>query len=83
MSQTLGSLAVGAKIKDTSTTFLGSPIIWLKADKDHADYPSNSTTLITEKIIALRAVYAKEPNNSDTNRQSYGNNRYSLSQLWL
>ena len=85
MSQTLGSLAVGAKIKDTSTTFLGSPIIWLKADKDHADYPSNSTTLITEKIIALRAVDAKEPNNSDTNRQSYGNNRYSLSNIdqWL
>jgi len=85
MSQTLGSLAVGAKIKDTSTTFLGSPIIWLKADKDHADYPSNSTTLITEKIIALRAVDAKEPNNADTNRQSYGNNRYSLSNIdqWL
>lgn len=85
MSQTLGSLAVGAKIKDTSTTFLGSPIIWLKADKDHADYPSNSTTLITEKIIALRAVDAKEPNNTDSNRQSYGNNRYSLSNIdqWL
>lgn len=85
MSQTLGSLAVGAKIKDTSTTFLGSPIIWLKADKDHTDYPSNSTTLITEKIIALRAVDAKEPNNSDSNRQSYGNNRYSLSNIdqWL
>lgn len=85
MSQTLGSLAVGAKIKDASTTFLGSPIIWLKADKDHADYPSNSTTLITEKIIALRAVDAKEPNNSDSNRVSYGNNRYSLSNIdqWL
>lgn len=85
MSQTLGSLAVGAKIKDTSTTFLGSPIIWLKADKDHTDYPSNSTTLITEKIIAFRAFDAKEPNNSDSNRQSYGNNRYSLSNIdqWL
>lgn len=85
MSQTLGSLAVGAKIKDTSTTFLGSPIIWLKADKDHADYPSNSTTLITEKIIALRAFDAKEPNNSDSNRQSNGNNKYSVSNLdqWL
>ena len=85
MSQTLGSLAVGAKIKDTSTTFLGSPIIWLKADKDHTDYPSNSTTLITEKIIALRAFDAKEPNNSDSNRVSYGNNKYSVSNIdqWL
>lgn len=85
MSQTLGSLAVGAKIKDTSTTFLGSPIIWLKADKDHADYPSNSTTLIAEKILALRAFDAKEPNNSDSNRVSYGNNKYSVSNIdqWL
>lgn len=85
MSQTLGSLAVGAKIKDASTTFLGSPIIWLKADKDHADYPSNSTTLISEKILALRAFDAKEPNNSDSNRVSYGNNKYSVSNIdqWL
>ena len=85
MSQTLGSLAVGAKIKDASTTFLGSPIIWLKADKDHTDYPSNSTTLIAEKILALRAFDAKEPNNSDSNRVSYGNNKYSVSNIdqWL
>lgn len=85
MSKTLGSLAVGAKIKDTSTTFLGSPIVWLKADSNHDGYPSNSTTLITEKIIALRAFDAKEPNNSDSNRQSYGNNKYSVSNIdqWL
>ena len=85
MSQTLGSLAVGAKIKDASTTFLGSPIIWLKADKDHADYPSNSTTLIAEKILALRAFDAIEPNNTDSNRAKYGNNKYSVSNIdqWL
>lgn len=85
MSQTLGSLAVGAKIKDASTTFLGSPIIWLKADKDHTDYPSNSTTLITEKIIALRAFDAIETASSDSNRAKYGNNKYSVSNIdqWL
>ena len=85
MSKTLGSLAVGAKIKDTSTKFLDSPIVWLKADSNHDGYPSNSTTLITEKIIALRAVDAKEPNNSDSNRKSYGNNKYSVSNIdqWL
>lgn len=85
MSKTLGSLAVGAKIKDTNTKFLGSPIIWLKADSNHDGYPENSTTLITEKIIALRAVDAKEPNNTDSNRKSYGNNKYSVSNIdqWL
>lgn len=85
MSKTLGSLAVGAKIKDTNTKFLGSPIIWLKADSNHDGYPENSTTLITEKIIALRAVDAKEPNNTDSSRKSYGNNKYSVSNIdqWL
>lgn len=85
MSKTLGSLAVGAKIKDTNTKFLGSPIIWLKADSNHDGYPENSTTLITEKIIALRAADAKEPNNTNSDRKSYGNNKYSVSNIdqWL
>lgn len=80
---TLGSLAIGSKIK-ISHSVLGD-IIFLKADKDHDGYPSNSTTLITEKIILLRAFDAKEPNNSDANRKSYGNNKYSVSNLdqWL
>lgn len=80
---TLGSLAIGSKIK-ISHSVLGD-IIFLKADKDHDGYPSNSTTLITEKIILLRAFDAKEPNNSDSNRKRYGNNKYSVSNLdqWL
>jgi len=80
---TLGSLAIGSKIK-ISHSVLGD-IIFLKADKDHDGYPENSTTLITEKIILLRAFDAKEPNNSDSNRKSYGNNKYSVSNLdqWL
>lgn len=85
MSQTLGSLPIGAKVKDVNTKFLDEPIVWLKADKDHTDYPTNSTTLITEKIIALRAFDAKEPNNTDSNRKNYGNNKYSVSNIdqWL
>lgn len=80
---TLGSLAIGSKIK-ISHSVLGD-IIFLKADKDHGGYPENSTTLITEKIILLRCLDAKEPNNSDSNRKSYGNNKYSVSNLdqWL
>ncbi len=85
MSKTLGSLPIGALVKDLDTKFLDVPIVWKKADSNHADYPVNSTTLITEKIIALRAVDAKEPNNSDSNRKSYGNNKYSVSNIdqWL
>lgn len=80
---TLGSLAIGSKIK-ISHSVLGD-IIFLKADKDHGGYPENSTTLITEKIILLRTFDAKEPNNSDGNRKNYGNNKYSVSNLdqWL
>lgn len=80
---TLGSLAIGSKIK-ISHSVLGD-IIFLKADKDHDGYPENSTTLITEKIILFRCLDAKEPNNSDSNRKNYGNNKYSVSNLdqWL
>lgn len=82
-TNTLGNLAIGSKLK-ISHSVLGD-IIFLKADKDHDGYPSNSTTLITEKIILLRCFDAKEPNNSDSSRKSYGNNKYSVSNLdqWL
>ena len=85
MSKTLGSLPIGALVKDVNTKFLDTPIVWKKADSNHADYPANSTTLITEKIIALRAVDAKEPSNTNSDRKSYGNNKYSVSNIdqWL
>ena len=81
----LASLPVGTLVKDTSSTFLGEPVIWKIADINHEGYPSNSVTLITEKCIAVRPFDAKEPNNSDSNRATYGNNRYSVSNIrqWL
>lgn len=36
------------------------PIIWMVADKNHSGYPTNSVTLITEKIIDIRPYDAKE-----------------------
>lgn len=80
---TLGSLAVGSKIKIPHSVM--GDIIFLKADKDHSGYPTNATTLITEKILLHRAFDAKEPNNTDSNRLNYGNNKYSVSNLdqWL
>ena len=88
MTQPIGNLAIGSKVK-FGTYKVGNetatPIIWTIPDKNHSGYPANSVTLFTERIIDLLGVDAKEPTNTDTNRRSYGNNRYSQSNLdqWL
>lgn len=80
---TLSSLPIGAKIK-VPHSVMGN-VIFLKADQNHTGYPENSTTLITDELILLRAVDAKEPNNTNSDRQQKGNNRYSVSNIdhWL
>lgn len=85
MSKAISSLPVGAKVKDTGTTYYGSPIIWQVADKNHSGYPANSVTLIAANILKIAAFDAKETGNSDTGRRNYGNNRYALSNIrqWL
>ena len=75
MAKTLGSLATKTLVKDPSTLYNGKPIVWEIADKNHAGYPANSVTLITERIISLKCFDAMESGNSDSNRRSYGNNR--------
>lgn len=84
-TQLLSSLPIGSLVKDPNSTFLGKPIIWKIADKNHTGYPSGAVTLITEKMVALRCFDAKEPNNSDSRRKNYGNERYALSNIrqWL
>lgn len=89
--QPLSNLAVGDKIKFGRyqvASEVAQEIIWVIAAKNHVcipSYPANSVTLITEKIIDLRCFDAKEPSNSDSERQQYGNNRYSMSNIdqWL
>jgi len=46
---------------------------------------SGRTKLVAKKIITLKCFDAKEASNPDSNRQSYGNNRYSQSNIdkWL
>ena len=85
MAQSLNSLAVGALVKDTGTLYNGKSIIWKIADKGHTGYPSGAVTLITERIISLKCFDAIESGNSDGNRRSYGNNRWTLSNVrqWL
>lgn len=54
-------------------------------EHNHAGDPTGTTALITSNIITLKCFDAIEASNSDSNRKSYGNNRYSISNLkqWL
>ncbi|WP_287827027.1 DUF6273 domain-containing protein [Oscillibacter sp.] len=83
MAQKLGNLSTKAKVKFGS--LYGKPIIWQVADKNHAGYPSSSVTLVTVQIIKMLCFDATEPSNSNSDRRSYGNNRYIHSNLrqWL
>ena len=85
MAKALSSLAAGALVKDTGTLYNGKAIVWKIVDKNHAGYPANSVTLITERIISLKCFDAKESGNSDGNRKSYGNNRWIYANIrqWL
>ena len=71
-------------VSDWQSRF-GANIVWKVADKNHSGYPSNSVTLITEKIIQLMCSDAKEASNSNSDRRNYGNNRHIHSNLlqWL
>lgn len=83
MAQPITNLSLNDKIKYGS--YKGAPIIWRIADFNHPGYPSNSVTLISDVILCEKAFDAKEPSNSDSDRQTYGNNRYAHSNLrqWL
>lgn len=89
MAQAISNLSVGnlikLPVKSAYQSILGADIVLKVADKNHSGYPANSVTFITDKIIALLAVDAKEPSNSNADRQNYGNNRYSVSNIlqWL
>lgn len=89
MSKALSSLAVGDKIEvpvlSAYQSRFGAKIIFKVADKNHSGYPSNSVTLITERIIQLMCSDAKEPSNGNSDRRNYGNNRHIHSNIlqWL
>lgn len=85
MPQPISNLPVGALVKDTTTKYYGSPIVWVIADKNHAGYPANSVTLLSKYILTLKCPDAREPSNSNSDRRNYGNNRYLYSNIrqWL
>lgn len=85
MVKKLGSLPVGSLVKDPKTTIYGKPIVWKIADIWHKGYPRNTVTLITDKVISIKAFDAMEPKNFQDDRKKWGSNRYKYSNLlqWL
>ena len=82
MAQLLSNLPLKALVKfgkHSVGSEAAQPIVWMIADKNHSGYPSNSVTLITEKIIDLRAYDIIEE------ALIYGNPDYKLSNInqWL
>ena len=84
MVQKLSDLPVGALVKDNLSKYYDKPVIWKIVDKNHYGYPSNTVTLISDKIISLKAFDGKESRNNNYERRS-GNNYYKYSNLlqWL
>lgn len=71
-------------VSDWQSRF-GANIVWKVADKNHTGYPTDSVTLITDRIIQLMCIDAREPNNNNGNRRLSGNNRYIYSNIlqWM
>lgn len=87
MAQNLSNLPIGSKVKFGKHSIRGETaqdIIWLVVAKNHSGYPSNAVTLQAESIIDLRCFDNPESNNS-ADRNTQGNNRYSVSNIdqWL
>lgn len=87
MAQLLSNLPVGALIKfgkHQVGSETAQPIIWVIADKNHSGYPSNSVSLMTQKLIDLRAYDGIEKD-IDGETTVYGNINYGLSNIhqWL
>ena len=82
---TLADLPDGAKVKAVGSKWYGKDLIFRKLGAGHSQDPADSVILQTNDIISVRCFDAKEPNNSNADRQNYGNNRYLYSNLlqWL
>lgn len=91
MAQLLSNLPVGAKVKFGKYSVgngVAQPIVWLVVAKNHSStpaYPTNSVTLLSEKIIDSLALDAREPSNATTNIVNHGNADYKYSNIdqWL
>lgn len=82
MAKLLSALPVGAVVKSANTKYNGTAIRFIVG---HQDTTNGRTKLVTEKMITLQCFDAKEASNSNSSRQSYGNNHYSVPNIdqWL
>ena len=86
MAQNLTNLPIGAKVKFGKHTVSGETpqdIVWLVVAKQH--YTTTSVTLLAEKVIDKLPFDAIEPTNPTSVIKSYGNGKYSISNIkqWL
>lgn len=93
----LSDLSIGDKIKfgenyvyDKYEKSVGTQkLVWTVIAKNHhlndPNYPAKAITILSDKIMGFKVFDAKEPFNSDSKRQRYGNNRYMTSNIrqWL
>jgi hypothetical protein len=82
MAQLLSNLPIHSLIKFGKHSVVSEatqPIIWRVIDKNHSGYPTDSVTLITNKIIDIREYDNQETSNL------WGSINYSLSNIhqWL
>ena len=83
LALSLNSLTSGSKVK--LGTYGGEPLKWIVA----RDSVTQDLRLVLDKdsvtAIGNMQYDAKEPNNPDSDRKSYGNNKYSVSNInqWL
>ena len=91
MAQMLSNLPIGSKVKFGKYSVSGGaalPINWIVVAKNHSSipaYPTNSVTLMTEKIIDVFAFDVAEPQNSTGTITINGNGDYKYSNIdqWL
>ena len=83
----LKDLPIGTRVVDNITKYLGEPIVWLVADKNHKGYPQNSVTLLSEKILCIKCFDAPEKERASNGMEAAhrGNGVYYVSNInsWL
>ena len=87
MAKIISDLPINSLVKfgkHQVNTETAQDIVWMIADKNHTGYPSNSVTLIAQKIIDLRAYDAIEIDDEEE-RVKYATANYEYSNIhqWL
>lgn len=74
----LSDLPIGAKVKELNTKYNGNVITWIIADKNHIGYPTNTVTLISEKVLLDRRFDDSTSTYRDSELRRWINNNNGL-----